>query len=48
MEIRGVFSGDARETPKPFLVIRLLLTFAFVIAFRGSSYRPTQNPEEIA
>jgi hypothetical protein len=37
MDIWGVLSGDARETAKLFLVIHLLLTFAFVFAFRGSA-----------
>jgi hypothetical protein len=34
MDVWGVFSGDARQAAKVFLVIHLLMTFAFVVAFR--------------
>jgi hypothetical protein len=37
MDIWGVLSGDARQAAKLFLAIHLLMTFAFVIAFRSSS-----------
>jgi hypothetical protein len=35
MDVWGVFSGDARQVAKPFLVVHLLLTVAFVVAGRG-------------
>jgi hypothetical protein len=34
MDVWGVFSGDARPIAKVFLVIHMLLTFAFVVAWR--------------
>lgn len=36
MDIWGVFSGDAREAAKLFLVIHLLMTVAFLLAGRDS------------
>jgi hypothetical protein len=36
MDIWGVFGGAAREAAKLFLVIHLLMTCAFVVAWRGS------------
>ncbi len=36
MDLWGVFSGDAREVAKVFLVIHLLMTVAFVVAWRAS------------
>jgi hypothetical protein len=40
MDIWGVFSGGAREAAKLFLVIHLLLTVAFVLAWRAGSRAP--------
>jgi hypothetical protein len=37
MDVWGVLSGDARQMAKLFLVIHLLMTFAFVTAFRNST-----------
>ena len=36
MDVWGVFSGDARQVAKLFLVIHLLMTVAFVVAGRAS------------
>jgi len=36
MDVWGVFSGDAREVAKLFLVIHLLTTLTFVVAGRAS------------
>ena len=36
MDLWGVFSGDARQVAKLFLVIHLLMTAAFVVAGRAS------------
>jgi hypothetical protein len=36
MDVWGVFSGGARPVAKPFLVIHLLMTVAFVVAGRAS------------
>ncbi len=35
-DVHGVFSGDAREVAKLFLVVHLLFTLAFIAAARGS------------
>jgi len=37
MDIWGVFSGDARQAAKVFLVIHLLMTVAFITAGRAST-----------
>jgi hypothetical protein len=34
-DVHGVFSGEAREVAKAFLVVHLLFTFAFIAAARG-------------
>jgi len=34
-DVWGVFSGDAREVAKVFLVVHLLFTFGFIAAWRG-------------
>ncbi len=39
MDIWGVFSGDARQVAKLFLVIHLLMTLAFVLAWRSGRRR---------
>jgi len=36
MDIWGVFSGDAREAAKLFLVVHLLITVAFIVTGRTS------------
>lgn len=36
MDIWGVFSGDARQVAKLFLVIHLLMFVAFIVVRRGS------------
>jgi len=36
VDLWGVFSGDARQVAKLFLVIHLLMTVAFVVAGRAS------------
>lgn len=36
MDVWGVFSGDAREAAKLFLVIHLLMTVAFIVTGRAS------------
>ena len=36
MDVWGVFSGDARQVAKVFLVVHLLMTVAFVVAGRAS------------
>ena len=36
MDVWGVFSGDARQVAKLFLVVHLLMTVAFVVAGRAS------------
>ena len=41
MDVWGVFSGDARPIAKVFLVIHMLLTFAFVVAWR-TNMRPRE------
>ena len=44
-DVHGVFSGEAREAAKAFLVVHLLFTFAFVAAARGSMrVAPGRNP----
>lgn len=48
MDIWGVFSGDAREAAKLFLVIHLLLAFAFVSIYRGSSRQQARHRGKIA
>ena len=35
-DVHGVFSGEAREAAKVFLVVHLLFTVAFIAAARGS------------
>lgn len=35
-DVHGVFSGDARQAAKAFLVVHLLFTLAFIAARRGS------------
>ena len=35
-DVWGVFSGDAREVAKAFLVVHLLFTLAFIAARRGT------------
>jgi uncharacterized membrane protein len=40
MDVWGVFSGGARPIAKLFLVIHLLLTVAFVVAWRTSMRAP--------
>ena len=34
-DVWGLFSGDAREVAKVFLVVHLLFTFGFIAAWRG-------------
>jgi hypothetical protein len=41
MDVWGVLSGEARQAMKFFLVIHVLMAFAFVVAFRG---RPRAQP----
>jgi hypothetical protein len=41
MDLWGVFSGDARRVAKVFLVIHLLMTIAFVLAWRASKREQT-------
>lgn len=48
MDVWGVFSGDARQAAKLFLVIHLLMAFAFIITYLGSSRQPTRQRGEIA
>jgi hypothetical protein len=36
MDVWGVFSGDARQVAKVFLVVHLLMTVAFVVAGRAT------------
>ena len=36
MDVWGVFGGGARSVAKVFLVIHVLMTIAFVVAWRGS------------
>ena len=38
MDLWGVFGGDARAAAKPFLVVHLLLTLAFLAAWRSASH----------
>ena len=35
-DVQGVFSGDARQLAKAFLVVHLLFTLAFIVAGRRS------------
>jgi hypothetical protein len=35
-DVHGVFSGDARQAAKAFLIVHLLFTLAFIAARRGS------------
>jgi hypothetical protein len=35
MDLWGVFSGEARQVAKLFLVIHLLMTLAFLLAWRA-------------
>lgn len=48
MDVWGVFSGEARQAAKLFLLIHLLMTIAFVMTYRGSSRQPTRQRGEIA
>jgi hypothetical protein len=44
-DVWGVFSGDARQVAKVFLVVHLLFTLAFIVARRGSMRgAPGRNP----
>ena len=45
MDIWGVFSGDAREVAKLFLMVHLLITVAFVVARRAS--KRAQRRQEV-
>jgi hypothetical protein len=36
MDVWGVFSGEARQVAKAFLVVHLLFTLAFIVAGRAS------------
>jgi hypothetical protein len=36
MDLWGVFSGEARQVAKLFLVIHLLMTLAFLLAWRAA------------
>jgi hypothetical protein len=36
MDLSGVFSGEARQVAKLFLVIHLLMTLAFLLAWRAA------------
>jgi hypothetical protein len=40
MDVWGVASGDARPAMRLFLVVHLLMTFAFVVAGRSGARRP--------
>ena len=36
-DVQGVFSGDARQLARVFLVVHLLFTLAFVMAWRTTT-----------
>jgi len=48
MDVWGVFTGGARSIAKLFLLIHLLLTVAFVVAWRSNKMERIRENDDIA